>query len=111
LGKHLEQPTNRCSLAAPLIRCLLQACLASIPKVHDYWYQYEWQARGTGYIHAIIWIDDALMMGGMKKEEVRARFAAFWSNYITAVNLDVCRPLDIRNPASLAWHDVRNMAD
>jgi hypothetical protein len=39
-------------------------------KVHDYWYQYEWQARSTGHIHAIIWIDDAPKMGGMKKEEV-----------------------------------------
>jgi hypothetical protein len=71
-------------------------------KVHDYWYQYKWQARGIGHIHAIIWIDNAPKMGGIKKEEVRARFAAFWADYITAVNPDTCRPLDIRNPASLA---------
>ena len=50
-------------------------------------------------------------MGGMKKEEVRARFAAFWSDYITAVNPDTYHPPDIRNPASLAWHDVRNTAE
>lgn len=50
-------------------------------------------------------------MGSMKNEEVRARFTAFWSDYVTALNPDARRPPDIRNPASLTRYNVKNTAD
>jgi ATP-dependent DNA helicase PIF1 len=76
----------------------------------DFWYRFEWQDRGSGHIHAILWIHHGPGMN-MSTEELRRLFADFWDGKITAWNPNSARPADNRNPASLPFTDVSNTAD
>ena len=76
----------------------------------DYWYRFEWQHRGSGHIHGLLWIKDAPKMD-MSTEELRAAFAAFWDSKITAFNPNSTRCSDGRNPASLPYRAVQNTED
>jgi ATP-dependent DNA helicase PIF1 len=73
----------------------------------DYWFRYEWQARGTGHIHCIIWIRDSLAMGARTAEQQEA-FVQYWNEKVTAVNPNSTRPPDARNPASLPFIHICN---
>ena len=37
--------------------------------VTDYWFRYEEQARSSGYIHYIVWIDNTPQIGPKSPEE------------------------------------------
>jgi Helitron helicase-like domain at N-terminus len=79
-------------------------------KTSDYWLRFEWQARGTGHIHCLFWIETAPKMD-MSTPESRDEFAKYWSERVTAINPDPTRLPDLRNPASLPFSDVENTAD
>jgi ATP-dependent DNA helicase PIF1 len=76
----------------------------------DFWYRSEWQARGSGHFHCLFWIPDAPQLGPKTPEELAA-FALYWGFRITAVNPDLYRLPDVRNPASLKPADVTNSSD
>ena len=76
----------------------------------DYWYRFEWQARGSGHEHCLFWIPSAPSMN-CGTDESRAEFARYWGARITAWNPDPLRSPDVCNPVSLAWADVANTAD
>jgi hypothetical protein len=76
----------------------------------DYWYRFEWQARGSGHLHCLLWILEAPLLD-QETAESRDEFARYWGIRITAVHPDELRPPDARNPASLAAADVANTSD
>lgn len=76
----------------------------------DYWYRFEWQARGSGHLHCLFWIPAAPSLD-CDTDQLRAVFAQYWGGKITAWNPDPLRLPDARNPASLARADVANTAD
>lgn len=76
----------------------------------DYWFRYEWQFRGTGHIHCLVWIEKAPEMD-MSTEESRAKFSRYWDEYITAQNPDPYRRPDSRNPAALPFVAIANTED
>jgi ATP-dependent DNA helicase PIF1 len=76
----------------------------------DYWYRFEWQARGSGHLHCLFWIPSAPPLT-CDTDEARAEFAQYWGAKITAWNPDPLRLPDALNPASLAPRDVANTAD
>jgi ATP-dependent DNA helicase PIF1 len=92
------------------LRMFTEHVLRLYLKFEDYWERLEWQARGTGHIHALFWIPTAPALD-QETEESRAEFARYWGTLITAWNPDQLRAPDARNPASLAPGDVANTAD
>jgi len=76
----------------------------------DSWARFEWQARGSGHLHALFWIPTAPLLD-QDTDAFRAAFAQFWDFFITAWNPDPLRLPDARNPASLAPPDVANASD
>ena len=43
----------------------------------DYWYRFEWQARGSGHLHCLFWIPAAPSLD-CDTDELRAVFAQYW---------------------------------
>jgi hypothetical protein len=76
----------------------------------DYWYRFEWQARGSGHLHCLFWIPSAPPLD-CDTDAARAPFAQYWGGRITAWNPDPLRLPDIQNPACLAPRDVANTTD
>ena len=74
----------------------------------DHWDRDEWQRRGSGHDHGLLWIPDAPPMDQETEESCRT-FAGYWGEKITAHNPDPSRPPDARNPASLVPADMANM--
>ena len=68
----------------------------------DSWFRFEWQARGSGHMHGLIWLDDAPAMN-ISTEEKRLTFAEYWSHHISAVNPRPCRSPDAVHPSSLPF--------
>lgn len=76
----------------------------------DYWWRYEWQARGSGHVHCLFWIPSAPSLD-QSTAELRDLFARYWGERITAWNPNSSRVLDAQNPASLQFSDVVNSED
>jgi hypothetical protein len=91
-------------------RAFLRLVLGPYLGITDYWFRYEWQHRGSGHVHCLLWTKEGPLLDPSTDEE-RDVFAAYWGRRITAVNPDPQRPPDLRNPASLAPSDVANTAD
>ncbi|OAQ58434.1 ATP-dependent DNA helicase PIF1 [Pochonia chlamydosporia 170] len=90
-----------------LFKAFLKYVMTSFLGLDDYWFRYEWQARGTGHIHCIIWMRDSPAMGARTPEQ-REAFAQYWNRKVTAVNPNSTRPPDARNPASLPFIHICN---
>ena len=88
-------------------KAFLKYVMTSFLGLDDYWFRYEWQARGTGHIHCIIWMRDSPAMGARTPEQ-REAFAQYWNEKVTAVNPNSTRPPDARNPASLPFIHICN---
>ncbi|KID80837.1 ATP-dependent DNA helicase PIF1 [Metarhizium guizhouense ARSEF 977] len=90
-------------------KAFLKYVMTSFLGLDDYWFRYEWQARGTGHIHCIIWMRDSPAMGARTPEQ-REAFAQYWNKKVTAVNPNPnsTRPADARNPASLPFIHICN---
>lgn len=68
--------------------------------IHDFWYHYEWQERGSGHIHGFLWVKDTPDVEKIdwdilkNKDRVVADdqqrlmddFVKFWDTLITATN-------------------------
>lgn len=91
-------------------RAFLDRVLRPFLGFADYWYRFEWQARGSGHLHCLLWIPGAPVLD-QETAESRAAFARYWGIRITAVHPDQLRAPDARNPASLAATDVTNTSD
>jgi hypothetical protein len=91
-------------------RTFLRLVLGPHLGVTDHWFRYEWQHRGSGHIHCLLWTKEGPLLDPSTDEE-RTVFAAYWGARITAVNPDPQRPPDLRNPASLPPSDVTNTPD
>jgi hypothetical protein len=70
----------------------------------DFWWRFEWQLRGSGHLHCLFWIKTAPTMK-VDTDEMRALFAQYWGERITAWNPDAM------NPVAIQPHDVVNTAD
>ena len=92
------------------LRAFVEQVLRPLLGFTDSWDRFEWQARGSGHLHALFWIPAAPPLD-VETEEVRQRFAQYWGSLITATNPDPLRLPDARNPASLAPASVVNTAD
>lgn len=88
-------------------KAFLKHVMTSFLALDDYWFRYEWQARGTGHIHCIIWTRDSPTMGARTTEQ-REAFARYWHEKVTAVHPNRTRPPDARNPASLPFRHICN---
>jgi ATP-dependent DNA helicase PIF1 len=88
-------------------KAFLKHVMTSFLGMDDYWFRYEWQARGTGHIHCIIWMKESPTMGA-KTPEQREAFAQYWNEKVTAFNPNSTRPPDARNPASLPFIQICN---
>jgi ATP-dependent DNA helicase PIF1 len=75
--------------------------------ITDHWYRYEWQARGTGHVHAVIWMKDAPKMGA-KTVEQREAFAVYWNKKVTAFVPFLGQQPDPRNECSLPFISIAN---
>ena len=67
----------------------------------DWWDRFEWQARGSGHLHALFWIPGAPPLN-VETEEACTTFAQYWGAINIALNLDLLQLPDARNPSSLA---------
>ena len=76
----------------------------------DHWFRYEWQHRGSGHVHCLLWTPDGPPLDPETEKE-RDSFACYWGGRTTAANPDPHRPPDLRNPASLPPSDVANTPD
>ena len=76
----------------------------------DSWDRKEWQNRGTGHSHGLYWIPSAPALV-LNTDELRAIFARYWGDKITAWNPGPDRPPDRLHPSALAPEDVANTAD
>ncbi len=67
--------------------------------IEDWWYRYEWQARGNGHIHGFAWIKDC---PSLEQSDVqsRERFLSFWKTRVTAINPGINLPPAARNPCN-----------
>jgi len=63
-------------------------------EVEDYLYRIEYQARGAGHTHTLLWIKDAPVIGKNSAEEVKA--------YIESV----CTCAKADPETSLSWHQL-----
>jgi ATP-dependent DNA helicase PIF1 len=88
------------------LKHVLYPCLG----ITDHWIRYEWQHRGSGHIHCLLWTESGPPLDPLTDEQ-RATFAEYWGQQITAWNPDQLRLPDARNPASLAPSDVTNTSD
>ena len=70
----------------------------------------ESKARGSGHLHALLWIPTAPKLN-QESPEARETFAQYWGAQITAWNPDALRLPDAANPASLPPELVKNTAD
>jgi ATP-dependent DNA helicase PIF1 len=109
-----EAVQNNPHIVAHYLLIRLQAftdhVLRPLLKFSDSWDRFEWQARGSGHLHALYWIPTAPPLN-VKTEAGRTLFALYWGALITAKNPNPSRPPDARNPASLALTDVANTDD
>lgn len=79
----------------------------------DYWYQYEWQARGSGHIHLLIWIkhEEGAPALDCSTEEAREAISSYWAEKVSALNPAPNRPKDLRHAASIPFVELRNTLD
>ena len=92
------------------LRAFLRLVLRPWLGYSDYWMRFEWQARGSGHIHALFWIEGAPALDPSTPFS-RAAFAKYWGERITAWNPAQTRRPDARNPASLPRDAIANSAD
>jgi hypothetical protein len=78
--------------------------------VTDHWFRYEWQSRGSGHLHCLLWTRTGPPLDPPTDAD-REAFAAYWGERITAWVPDPQRLPDARNPASLSPSAVTNTAD
>lgn len=87
--------------------------------VEHYWYRYEWQARGSGHVHGVLWLRNAPnpedidwkllrkldVIISDEQEEKTKTFVDFWDRIITAINPspreDSNTPLTGQHPSSI----------
>ena len=62
----------------------------------DFWWRFEWQLRGSGHLHCLFWIKTAPTLK-VDTDEMRALFAQYWGERITAWNPDQSRRPDAMN--------------
>ena len=91
-------------------RTYLRTVLCPYLQYDDFWWRYEWQARGSGHIHALFWVLSAPPLD-QSTDASRSVFAEYWGKRITAWNPDPLRLSDDRNLASLLHIDVTNTSD
>ncbi|KAJ3525773.1 hypothetical protein NMY22_g10434 [Coprinellus aureogranulatus] len=82
------------------IEAYMEHFLKPLLGVEDFWYRYEWQARGSGHIHGFLWLKDApnpddIDWNTLKKpdaiipedqQEKMDQFLGYWDKIITATN-------------------------
>ena len=100
MGGSSKQSTYCRSLLLILLRTFIEHVLRPLLGFADWWDRFEWQARGSGHLHALFWIPGAPPLN-VETEEARTTFAQYWGAIITALNPDPLRLPDARNPASL----------
>ena len=91
-------------------RAFLRLVLEPYLGYMDYWWRYEWQARGSGHQHCLFWIPSAPSLD-QSTANLRDVFARYWGERITAWNPNPSRPPDAQNPASLQFSHVANSSD
>ena len=51
----------------------------------DFWFQYKWQARGSGYVYGFLWSLIA-PKPDPSTGELRAAFVKHWAAFISVIN-------------------------
>jgi ATP-dependent DNA helicase PIF1 len=54
--------------------------------ISDYWFRFEWQARGSTHCHGLYWMLDAPNPDGLTTDDVKALFTDFWNRHVVAIN-------------------------
>ena len=60
--------------------------------IDDYWYRYEWQARGSTHAHGLFWVKDSPPTPLETPEAIQA-FINFWTDFAIAFNPEPQRPV------------------
>uniref|UniRef100_A0A4E9ER58 ATP-dependent DNA helicase n=1 Tax=Gibberella zeae TaxID=5518 RepID=A0A4E9ER58_GIBZA len=70
-----------------------------IPKfgVVEYWYRYEWQARGSTHCPGLFWLEDAPRNPNLMQYEAQQLFSSFWGNHVTSWNPNLSAAGDQRD--------------
>ena len=89
--------------------------------IEDFWYRYEWQARGSGHIHGFFWLDRTknisfpdpyikVQSTEQKLLKLKHEHANYWSNKVLALNpgWTAQLPAAIRHPCNLPFHERQN---
>jgi ATP-dependent DNA helicase PIF1 len=76
----------------------------------DFWFRYEWQMRGSGYIHGFLWSSKA-PKPDTSTSELRKAFAEHWATLISALNPDQSRPPDPRHPSAFGYEEQLNSSE
>lgn len=71
-------------------------------RVNDFWYRYEWQARGSGHVHGFLWLENAPSYDDL------AEFLEFWSPLAIAINPAGGIPPAALNPCSRPFDQRKN---
>ncbi|KAG5951244.1 hypothetical protein E4U58_001254 [Claviceps cyperi] len=71
----------------------------------DYWYRFEWQARGNPHIHGLFWIKGAPTIDpelhDVAEQANLHGFETFWGPHITAINPHPAQPALDTNPLTV----------
>jgi ATP-dependent DNA helicase PIF1 len=109
------------------IQAFFQEFLVPSLGIRQYWYRYEWQERGSGHIHALLWLKDApradqIDWEALKKPDAiispeqkikMEKFTEYWNLFITAStpfprHHDENTPLLGEHPCSLERNTLNN---
>jgi hypothetical protein len=73
-------------------------------KIKDYWWQYEWQHRGSSHIHGFLWMENAPSVDALDRDNADsvAAFIHFWDQHVSTWHPDKdCPPAAIHPSAQM----------
>ncbi|KAK3933276.1 ATP-dependent DNA helicase [Frankliniella fusca] len=77
---------------------------------YDYWFRYEWQARGVAHVHGLLWLIDAPFADGVKNlnDELKLRIVDYFGKLITAVSPDCNFVATDKHPSRIKLSEVED---
>ena len=85
--------------------CLFLDIIKNIPvlKVVDYWCRYEWQFRGSGHLHGILWLENGPEITGrdLENEGQRQELIEFFSKLVYGTAPIAGHPRPAVNPCQV----------
>ncbi|RXK36573.1 hypothetical protein M231_06114 [Tremella mesenterica] len=86
----------------------LHHVITPLLKVKDFWLRYEWQSRGSGHIHGLLWLEDGPSVEGLKQggDQLKQSFIDYWKDKVSAINPSIDLPRASKHPSSRPHEDM-----